>query len=230
MKIISNGECYIQGRDVEHIMYNNNDFTLDLYSSLLVNGKSHPEKDEYIKVEDQALIDYIMAHSEIPDFEDLYSMDTKSLKKKLSNLLDELLDESFSEDVVYSSKSEKLRKQRYIEYITEQIKEMIAFKENKSKISYPSVPLPGGGSISNGKDIVSESMKHGEVLVYSSSDLQIDEATMDYEFLRVAYSMLSDMDDISLEELDLEKINSRYLSLKQLNRQKSSFERVMRQN
>ena len=33
-----------------------------------------------------------MAHSEIPDFEDLYSMDTKSLKKKLSNLLDELLD------------------------------------------------------------------------------------------------------------------------------------------
>ena len=49
-------------------MYNNNDFTLDLYSSLLVNGKSHPEKDEYIKVEDQALIDYIMAHSEIPDF------------------------------------------------------------------------------------------------------------------------------------------------------------------
>ena len=50
MKIISNGECYIQGRDVEHIMYNNNDFTLDLYSSLLVNGKSHPEKDEYIKL------------------------------------------------------------------------------------------------------------------------------------------------------------------------------------
>ncbi len=141
MKIISNGECYIQGRDVEYVMYNN-DFTLELYGNLLINGKLHLEKDEYIKAEDKTLIDCIMTHSEISDFEDLYSMNTKSLKKKMSNLLDELLDENFTEDVIYSSKSEKLRKQRYIEYITKQIKEMIAFKENKSKISYPSVPLP----------------------------------------------------------------------------------------
>lgn len=230
MKIINNGECYIQGRDVEYIMCNNNDFTLDLYSKLLVNGNSHPQKDEYVKIEDQALIDYIMAHSEIPDFEELYNMDTKSLKKKVSNLLDELLDESFSEDVTYSSKSDKLKKQRYVEYIMEQIKEMIAFKENKSKAIYPSIPLPGGESISNGKDIATESMKHGEILVYSSLDLQIDETTVDNEFLRVAYSILSDMDDVSLEELDLEKINSRYLSLKQMSKQKTGFRRVMKKN
>jgi hypothetical protein len=230
MKIISNGECYIQGRDVEHIMYNNNDFTLNLCSDLLVNGKSHLEKDEYIKVENKALIDYIMAHSEIPDFEDLYSVNTKSLKREMSNLLDELLDESFSEDVIYSSKSEKLRKQRYIEYITEQIKEMIAFKENKSKVSYPSVPLPGGKSISNGEDIATESMNHGEVLVYSKQNSQIDEATIDNEFLRVAYAILTDMNDISLDEIDLQKINSRYLSLKQLNKQKNCIKRVMKQN
>ena len=73
-------------------------------------------------------------------------------------------------------------------------------------------------------------MNRGEVLVYSSLNLQIDETTVDNEFLRLAYSMLADIDDISLEEIDLQKINSRYLSLKQLNKQKSSFERVMRQN
>ena len=71
---------------------------------------------------------------------------------------------SFSEEAIYSSKSEKLRKQRYIEYIAEQIKEMIAFKENKSKISYPSVPLPGGESISNGKDIATESMNRSNFI------------------------------------------------------------------
>lgn len=225
MKIINNGECYIQERDVEYIL-NNDELTQDIYSKLITSKSFNLDKSEYIKLEDQELINYIMSHRDIPDFEDLYSMNIKTLKKKMSNLLGELLDEDYSEETVYTSKSEKLKKQRYIEYIEEQIKEMIEFKENKAKIIYPSVPLPNGKSISNATEVAVESMKDAEVLVYSLS--QTSEVPNDIEFFKIAYSILNDLNSISIDDLDIEKINSKYISLRQSNTYEKEFQRVLK--
>ncbi len=60
-------------------------------------------------------------------------------------------------------------------------------------------------------------MKYGEILVYSNQGSQIEEITIDNELLRVTYAILNDMNDLSLDEINLGKINSRYLSLKQIN-------------
>lgn len=129
MKIISNGECYVQGYDLERMLIEDRNLSPESYSKIASKGTNKKELSAYYKVENDKLAAYIEANDEILDFNELSSKNFLSLYEMVANIRKEIIDLSY-DSIGTDSKSlianyrAKLRREQYIA----QIKEVIAFK------------------------------------------------------------------------------------------------------
>lgn len=192
MKIISNNECYIQGYDLEHLIYDDTQFPVSMYMDI---SKKRHQRDlsKYYKVEDKDQIEYLINNGLIVDYTELASYDESGLKKLIKFFKKELYYESTkSEDYDLETASyiiETFRKRRQLEYMISQVIEMLKLKQHTSDIIYPNVPNPIELPITNGVLKASHSIVPDNVLIYSSNNSKLT-SDIDYDFCKIAFEML----------------------------------------
>lgn len=192
MKIISNNECYIQGYDLEHLIYDDTQFPVNMYMDI---SKKRHQRDlsKYYKVEDKSQIEYLMNNGIVADFNELAVYDETGLKKLIEFFKKELYyettksDEYDSDTVSYMI--ETFRKRRQLEYMISQVMQMLKLKKSISDIEYPDVPNPIDKPISNGILKACRSINPDNILIYSADGTKLT-SDIDYDFCEIAFDML----------------------------------------
>lgn len=192
MKIISNNECYIQGHDLEHLIYNDTQFPVSMYMD--ISRKRHnSDLSKYYKIEDKAQIEYLMNNGLVADFSELNAYNETGLKKLIEFFKKELYYETTKSEEYDSSTVSCLintfRKRRQLEYMIFQIKEMLKLKKNISDIEYPNIPNPCDKPITNGILKACRSIIPGNVLIYNEDNSSLV-GDIDYDFCEIAFDML----------------------------------------
>ncbi len=192
MKIISNNECYIQGYDLEHLIYDDTQFPVSMYMDI---SKKRHQRDlsKYYKIEDKSQIEYLMNNGIVADYNELASYSETGLKKLIDFFKRELYYETtksdeFNSDTV-SYLIETFRKRRQLEYMISQVREMLKLKQHTSDIVYPDVPNPVETPISNGTLKACRSIVPGNVLIYNADNSGLT-GDIDYDFCKIAFDML----------------------------------------
>lgn len=204
MKIISNNECYIQGKDINYItnyvpMIDDN-IKIKLSSLYLNDG-------EYVKVDDRELISFIKSCEFLISFDYLFLLDLSILERMILKLRIELSDMEHvvdsisceSDRIEYLEKTRNKRKNK--EYLIEQINSMIEYKKGKSMCNFPNIPNPCIASIISDDLIASLSLNYENVLIYSNCNTNI----INPEFCDIAYRLF--MHDRLGDKTDKVKIN-----------------------
>lgn len=194
MKIISNNECYIQGYDLEHLIYNDSQFPVEMYMDMS-NGKGHlSDLGKFYKVTDKSQIEYLINNGIVADFEELERYNETGLKKLITFFKNELYDEyAKCDSSVESSASfaiDTFQKRRQIEYMIFQIKEMLKLKNNTSDIEFPNIPNPCELPLVNGDIKVSKSIIPNVVLAYNKDNKPLTD-DIDYKFCDLAFEILN---------------------------------------
>ena len=192
MKIISNNDCYIQGYDLEHLIYNDTQFPVSMYIDIS-KRRHHGDLSKYYKIEDKAQIEYLMNNGLVADFSELSMYNETGLKKLIDFFKKELYYESTKDEEYDSNTVSNLintfRKRRQLEYMIFQIREMLKLKRNISNIEYPNVPNPCEMPITNGILKACRSIIPGNVLIYNEDNSSLG-ADIDYDFCETAFDML----------------------------------------
>lgn len=202
MKIISNNECYIQGYDLEHLIYDDIQFPVNMYMD--ISKKRHQgDLSKYYKVEDKSQIEYLMNNGIVADFYELASYNEKGLKRLLDFFKKELYDE-VTKSEEYDSDSvgyliNNFRKRRQFEYMISQIIEMIKLKKNISDVKYPDIPNPVDMPITNGELKACRSINPNNILIYRTDNNNLTN-DIDYDFCKTAFDMLKLDYKYSLDE------------------------------
>lgn len=194
MKIISNNECYIQGYDLEHLIYNDSQFPVEMYMDMS-NGKGHLSSlEKFYKVTDKSQIEYLMNNGIVADFEELERYNETGLKKLITFFKKELYDEYAKSDsdieLSASFAIDTFQKRRQIEYMIFQIKEMIKLKNNNPDIEFPNVPNPCELPLVNGDIKVCKSIVPNIVLAYNKDNKPLTN-DIDYKFCDFAFEILN---------------------------------------
>ena len=95
MKVISNGECYVQGYDLERMLVEDRNLSTESYSKIAENGVNRKELSAYYKVENDKLAAYIEANKEILDFNELTSKEFLPLYEMIATIRKEIIDLSY---------------------------------------------------------------------------------------------------------------------------------------
>lgn len=192
MKIISNNECYIQGYDLEHLIYDDTQFPVNMYMDISKKGHQR-DLSKYYKITDKEQIEYLMNNGIVADFSELAAYNETGLKKLIDFFKKELYYETTKgEDYNSNTVSyiiDTFRKRRQLEYMISQVIQMLKLKKNISDIEYPDVPNPIDKPISNGILKACRSINPNNILVYNAdnSDLTSD---IDYGFCETAFDLL----------------------------------------
>lgn len=214
MRIISNGECYVQKEDLEYIISNEKSIPSSIYRELrnaIVDDLS------FIKIEDKEALECVL-NSNILDFEELNNKPLSTLEAFEYKIKAAILDSCEDTNQMSKDELEALeleRKNR--EYILNQIRQIVEYKKRKSKIVYPSVPNPCVDGIDNGIMSANISLNFSEVVIYNLDGSLIKDE--DREFFETSYRLL--MHDYLPydEELNLvTNVNGRYITLNNIKR------------
>lgn len=196
MKIISNNELYVQGNDLEYLLYDEN---VSLYNRHnILSLLKITNYDEYIKIENPDLIECILYNKDILNFFVYYRTPISELIYKALELkadIDNL--EQWTDSDIYDK---ELKKEKYI---LNQIGQIIAYKKKESKCNLPNIPNPSSFSIRSEKLGAALSLDYDNVLIYNLNGEPISDE-VDKQFCDAAYLLL--MHD-NFPEIDEEFIN-----------------------
>lgn len=168
MKIISNGEVYIQKNDLEHAIVTDPNFPLDIYAEITSTIPSSLDYKQFIKVTNEEAKKYIRNCKFIPSFRVYYSLCNEELlriKKILTREYLALIDE-VDNCRRADAQIKRYKKKRVTEYLLSQVSEMIAYKEGKSTLDYPNVPNPGHRVFNIGNLNATLSLQNGKIIGY----------------------------------------------------------------
>lgn len=191
MKIISNNECYIQGKDINYITNYvpmiDEDIKIKL-SGLYLNDS------KYIKVDDSELISFIKSCEFLISFDYLFLLDLSILERMILKLRIELSDMEHEVDCIscegdrieYLEKTKNKRKNK--EYLIEQINSMIEYKKGKSMCNFPNIPNPCIESVVSGDLVASLSLNYENVLIYNINN-SLFNCINNPEFCDIAYRL-----------------------------------------
>ena len=208
MKIIQDKDCYVQRDDIDYLISNNEKIPSELFFELNMNVLND---SDFIKIENKIAKRFIL-QSDIPSFDELNSYDLNILDEMLFKLRLSIFDSDEYEDEEINAIVSERRK---LEYLIRQIKEIIAFKKNISKLVYPNIPNPNFTSLSNDNLIASMSMNLGNVLIYNPNGTSVDRED-DPAFCEIAYQMLMHDLDINEEIILSYENDDKYLILKNI--------------
>lgn len=217
MKIISNGEVYIQDIDLERLLRSDKTFPLSMYYDTKGTMGYVRSPKEFIKIENERTKKFIKRTHLIPDFKTLNYYTIEELERQIRNLKRELDDTLGYEDterpLTAESKIETYKRKRDIDYMISQLREMIAYKKGKSLLIYPCVPNPGHRVFKIGELNATLSINNEDIICYPKEGKTLDDIpSLAYE---VAIQELKhDMKDYNEEEFELEterKNNDKYL-------------------
>lgn len=223
MKIINNNDCYVQGEDIEYIANHipgvDNGIKMELQKIVC-------KPQEFIKIDNPKVAEYIKNTPLIPLFELLYILPFDTLERLLLELKIELQDIDL-EEAVYSSKSDRIvyrekrnNRRKNKQYLINQLIEMIEYKKGKSKVEYPNVPNPCLEGIKSEGLIANLSIKYGNVLISKENGSSIS-LKDNPEFYEVAYKLYmhdtytDGIDSVEIEQ-ELSK-DGKYVSVKGIN-------------
>lgn len=192
MKIISNNECYIDGKDIEYIIsyVPMIDEEVKLKLSCLLT-----KNDEYVKVLDNELIEFIKNCEFLISFDYLFMLDYSVLERMALKLKIELLDIEHTEDCIsslgdiieYRDKVKNRRKNK--EYLLKQITSMMNYKTGKSMCNFPNIPNPCISSVASEDMIASLSLDYENVLIYRIDNNKINNVSNSLDFGLTAYRL-----------------------------------------
>ena len=98
MKIISNNDCYIQGYDLEHLIYNDTQFPVSMYIDIS-KRRHYGDLSKYYKIEDKAQIEYLMNNGLVADFSELSMYNETGLKKLIDFFKKELYYDLYTREI-----------------------------------------------------------------------------------------------------------------------------------
>ncbi len=213
MKIISGNDCYVQKRDLEYLIDNNQYNTIEIYNEY---KQSVFNDSDFIKINNYKVKECII-NSDIPSFDELSSISINKLEELIFKIKLDIFDDDLTEEEI-SDINELLRIRRNREYLLNQLKEIVKYKKGISTLKYPSVPNNNYESITDGTYNASISINYNEVLIYSNSGSKISNPD-DIEFCKVAYNLL--MHDIQSEEINLQMLEENdYIIVKNIYKRK----------
>ena len=191
MKIISNGECYIQGKDIlyicNYVPMISDDIKLKLNSLFT-------KIDDYVLVCDSELVEFIKKCEFLISFNYLFNMDYSVLDNMALRLKIELSDMDHEEDslssdgdrIEYRERIKNKRKNK--EYLLEQIISMMKYKSGKSMCNFPDIPNPCINSIVSDDLIASLSLNYENILIHKINN-SLFENINNPEFCDIAYRL-----------------------------------------
>lgn len=186
MKIINNGQCYIQSIDIDYLINNDKNFNMQLN-----NIDEYQIMDEkYIRITNEKDIEYILS-SNIPDYKELYKLDKKQIKRKMKSIMIDLLDETTKEEVTKSD-LETLKIRENLKYMLIQLEQMLKYKENKNLNNLPNIADPTQEKITNGIISAQPSLRKDSIVFYAEDNTKKIDEDIDKNFIIEAYKLLKD--------------------------------------
>ena len=228
MKIITDKKCYVQGSDIENIIYYRSNITSDIYNKFVEFISSEKISKNFISIEDKDLIDYIMENEDILDFFDLYNRNINELDILMIKIKNAMIDfdtpstpNMTPQEIAQAHISEYREKQKR-EYMLNQLKEIVSYKKRESQTKYPNVPNPYTYPIISDSYAANVSLDYNNVIVYNLEGNPIDE-DYDVEFCKLAYRLLMSenfSEDVSAEEIET-KLSSdkQFVSVEKIKKQ-----------
>lgn len=223
MKIISNGECYIQGKDIlyicNYVPMISDDIKLKLNSLFT-------KIDDYVLVCDSELVEFIKKCEFLISFNYLFNMDYSVLDNMVLKLKIELSDMDHEEDslssdgdrIEYRERIKNKRKNK--EYLLEQIISMMKYKSGKSMCNFPNIPNPCINSIVSDNLIASLSLNYENILIHKINN-SLFENINNPEFGNVSYRLfMHDRFGDNIDKVDVEQTisgDSKYVCVKGIN-------------
>ena len=223
MKIISNGECYIQGKDIlyicNYVPMISDDIKLKLNSLFT-------KIDEYVLVCDSELVEFIKKCEFLISFNYLFNIDYSVLDNMALKLKIELSDMDHEEDslssdgdrIEYRERIKNKRKNK--EYLLEQIISMMKYKSGKSMCNFPNIPNPCINSIVSDDLIASLSLNYENILIHKTNN-SLFENINNPEFGNVSYRLfMHDRFGDNIDKVDVEQTisgDSKYVCVKGIN-------------
>ena len=142
MKIINETGCYIQGADLENLLYNDVSFPTCIYFEASEGYGKINRLTQYFRIKSEKAIEYLKKSDKVVDFDYLNSMNIDELCELEDSIKREIRDVYDSDDGLTGEDKAaatigKFKEARKKEYELMQVREMIAFKKGKSKINYP---------------------------------------------------------------------------------------------
>ena len=223
MKIISNGECYIQGKDIlyicNYVPMISDDIKLKLNSLFT-------KIDDYVLVCDSELVEFIKKCEFLISFNYLFNIDYSVLDNMALKLKIELSDMDHEEDSL-SSDGDRVEYRERIknkcknkEYLLEQIISMMKYKSGKSMCNFPNIPNPCINSIVSDDLIASLSLNYENILIHKTNN-SLFENINNPEFGNVSYRLfMHDRFGDNIDKVDVEQTisgDSKYVCVKGIN-------------
>lgn len=223
MKIISNGECYIQGKDIlyicNYVPMISDDIKLKLNSLFT-------KIDDYVLVCDSELVEFIKKCEFLISFNYLFNIDYSVLDNMALKLKIELSDMDHEEDSLSSDGDrieyrERIKnKRKNMEYLLEQIISMMKYKSGKSMCNFPNIPNPCINSIVSDDLIASLSLNYENILIHKINN-SLFENINNPEFGNVSYRLfMHDRFGDNIDKVDVEQTisgDSKYVYVKGIN-------------
>lgn len=192
MKLISNNECYIEGSDIEYIINYVPMISDDIKLKL---GSLLTKSDEYVKVNDNELVEFIKKCEFLISFDYLFMMQYSMLESMALRLRTELSDIEHTEDSIsslgdrieYCERIKNKRKNK--EYLLSQIISMMEYKKGNNKCNFPNIPNPCISSIASDDMVASLSLDYENVLIYRVNNNKFSNIQNSLDFALVAYRL-----------------------------------------
>ncbi len=223
MKIISNGECYVQREDLEHLVENYENVPNHIYNSLkeicLTNA-------DFIKIMDLESIDLIKL-SDIPALQEYSSLGARNLRvmmQRIKYLVDNMAIDgpsTMSDEEI----KELIQERKNREYMLKQIKQIFDYVTGKSKKEFPNVPKMDTEPIANSELVAYPSINHDKVVIFNLDGTRVENPE-DKEFCEVAFKILTDKHELDENETLNMRYDGNYFVVETI-KKKKSMQRVL---
>ncbi len=179
MKIITNGEHYIQKGDLEFLLYNDGNFPMRIFDSVM--GSGNP--DTYVKITSEEGKKYI-EEVNIPSFNSLYNKSNSELElaiKRLRKIMDDEMkkQDSSKENLKAEALISRFKSQRRRAYLLSQYQEMLSYRKGVSKVVYPDIPNPCVAPVCDGSLVGTLSLQRNKLIFYDLKGNEIESELFD---------------------------------------------------